>query len=263
MTDSDDLLPSTGSDHELRRRAIAGVRGDVESLGSGGELVRWPGLVAAVVPATPHRSIFNAVHYTDPAALRTQIDEIEGAYEAAGVEAWTVWVPDEDRETASLLESRGHALDGAPRAMALWLEDLAAGPPQVEGLEPCEGSIADAGEINDRAYGIEGDGFAAALAGAQFHPSHWSFAALDGEKVACLETVPLDDGDVLVSGVATLPDWRGRGIAGWLLRRALAARRAEGFESASLRASALGAGVYEALGFQDLGHVELWEKRAS
>jgi predicted GNAT family acetyltransferase len=64
-----------------------------------------------------------------------------------------------------------------------------------------------------------------------------------------------------VSGVATPPEHRGRGIAGWLMARALAAARREGALSASLRASAAGAPVYERLGFRDLGFVEMWELR--
>jgi len=97
-------------EHELRRRAIAGVRDEVEAFGSGAPdsaLVRRDGLLAAVVPAAPQRSIFNSVFYDDPAALAAGIDSLRDAYEAHGVRAWTVWVPDSDRETARLLVQHG------------------------------------------------------------------------------------------------------------------------------------------------------------
>ncbi len=248
---------------ELRRRALASTAEEVTVLASGGDLLRRAGVLAGVVPAAPQRSIFNGVHYREPAGLLAALDELEAAYAAAGVAAWTVWVPDADRRTAESLSARGHALDGAPRAMSLWLVDLEPGPPPVEGVSPASGTLADAGRINDRAYGIEGPGFSAGLSGSRTaRGAEWSFAAAGGELVACLATVPAADDDVLVSCVATLPEWRGRGIAGWLLRRALAARRERGARSASLRASAMGAGVYERLGFRDHGFVELWEKRS-
>src|SRR6185436_18261442 len=105
------------------------VRDEVEAFGSAASdslLVRREGLLAAIVPAAPQRSIFNSIYYDDPAALAAELDTLEGAYESHGIRAWTVWVPDEDRETARLLGGRGHSLDAAPRAMAMELADLGA-----------------------------------------------------------------------------------------------------------------------------------------
>ncbi len=121
-------------ENELRRRAIEGVREEVEAFGSGAPdsiLIRREGLIASIVPASPQRSLFNGVFYTDPAALAGELDSLEALYESHGVRAWTVWVPDADRETARLLASRGHALDAEPRAMAMELHRPrrgAAGP---------------------------------------------------------------------------------------------------------------------------------------
>ena len=64
-----------------------------------------------------------------------------------------------------------------------------------------------------------------------------------------------------MTGVATPPEHRGRGIAGWLLRRALGEAREEGMASASLQATRAGAPLYERLGFADFGFVEMWELR--
>jgi predicted GNAT family acetyltransferase len=64
-----------------------------------------------------------------------------------------------------------------------------------------------------------------------------------------------------VSAVATLPEHRGRGLAGALISRLLAAAGERGARTGSLQASKAGAPVYERLGFADIGFVELWEQR--
>lgn len=213
-----------------------------------------------MTPLAPERSLPNSVYYADPAALGAAYDELVAVYGEAGVKAWTVWVPDADRETAALLETRGHALDAAPRAMALWLDDLAEGPPQPESVERIEAGQDTAATLNDLAYGYEGRPFSRWFTQTTVPPVRWGFAAAAGEPVACAGNV--DDGDdCVVTLVATHPAHRGRGIAGWLLRELLADARDRGQSSASLQATKLGAGVYERLGFRDLGFIEMWERR--
>lgn len=246
---------------ELRRRAIAGVRDEVEAFGSGAEgstVLRREGLLAAVVPAAPQRSIFNSVYYEDPAAPVREYEALSTTYDEAGIAAWTLWVPDEDRATARLLAERGHVFDGAPRAMALDLTELAAEPPAPAGIERGAIEPAVAAALNDRAYGYEGDGFRTALAGPT--ALRWHGAYEGEEAVGCVAAIAVGD-DCCVTGVATPPEHQRRGIAGWLLWQVLAEARAEGFATASLQASKAGAPAYERLGFLDLGFVELWELR--
>lgn len=249
-------------ERELRRRAIGGVRREVEIFGAaapGSRLIQRDGLLAAVVPATPQRSIFNSVFYEDAAAPAREYEALAAAYEEAGVRAWTVWVPDEDRATAELLAGHGHLLDGAPRAMALDLAMLADGPPRPAGVEPGPVAPATVAALNDRAYGFDAEhAFRAAFGGETAARWHGAFAG--GEPVACVGTIEVGD-DCCVSGVATVPELQRRGIAGWLLRRALAEARERGMRTASLRASAAGAPAYGRLGFLDLGCIELWELR--
>jgi GNAT superfamily N-acetyltransferase len=248
-------------DAELRRRAIAGLRDEVEAFGSGhpdSRLIRRDGLLASLTPATPQRSLFNSVFYEDPGALRAELDALAAAYEEAGVGAWTVWVPDEDRATAELLAGRGHLLDAEPRAMALDLADLAPVPPVPAGVEAREGTAALAAELNDRAYGYEADAFRAALGGET--SLRWQVAYRDGEPVSCIGSIEVGD-DCCVTGVATPPEQRGRGVASWLLCSTLADARERGTRTASLQATKAGAPIYERLGFRDLGYVEMWELR--
>ena len=246
---------------ELRRRAVHGVAEEIAVFGAGApdsRLIQRDGLVASVVPSTPQRSIFNSVFHTDPAALNTEVDDLATAYDDAGVCAWTVWVTDDDRPSAELLAERGHALDTSPRVMALELADLANEPPQPDGIEPRAGDAAVAAELNDLAYGYGPDGFRAAL-GADT-TIVWHCAAEGEETVGCVGSIAVGD-DCVITGVATPSEHRRRGVAGWLLWKALDRARAEGLMTASLQASKAGAPLYERLGFSDFGFFELWERR--
>jgi GNAT superfamily N-acetyltransferase len=246
---------------ELRRRAIEGVRDEVEAFGSaapGSVLIRREGLLASVVPASPQRSLFNSVFYDDPAVLAAEVGALAEVYNSHGVRAWTVWVPDEDRDSARLLASRGHALDAEPRAMAMELADLAVEPPAPPGIDPGPVDATTCAALNDRAYGYGPDGFRAGLAGETTIRWHGAFAG--EEPIGCLGTIEIGE-DCCVTGVATPPEHRGRGIASWLLHRALARARDEDLTTASLQATRAGAPLYERLGFRDFGYIEMWELR--
>jgi GNAT superfamily N-acetyltransferase len=246
---------------ELRRRAIEGVREEVDAFGSGApdsRLIRRDGMLASVVPSTPQRSLFNSVFYTDAEVLAAEIDELERTYGREAVDAWTVWVPDRDRETAGLLGERGHALDASPRAMALDLEDLRGDAHQPAGVEPRPADAATCAALNDRAYDYGPDGFRGALTGETVIRWHGAFER--EEAIGCVGTIAVGD-DCLVTGVATPPEHRGRGIASWLLRWALGAAREDGMRTASLQATKAGAPLYERMGFVDHGFIEMWELR--
>ncbi len=246
---------------ELRRRAVEGVRDEVEAFGSGApdsRLLRWDGVVAALTPTSPQRSLFNSVYYRDPEALPGVLDRLQGAYEEAGVRAWTVFVPDSDRGVAELLASRGHVLDAEPRAMAMRLTDLVPPSSDLDGIEVGRAGHDVCAELNDLAYGYGPDAFRAAL--AEETSIDWHGAFEDGAAIGCVGTIDAGD-DCIVTGVATPPRHRGRGIASGLLAAVLAERAAEGMATASLQATKAGASLYERLGFADFGRLEMWELR--
>src|SRR4051794_32547565 len=88
------------------------------AMGRGG--ARWgerEGVGALVSPAGPNRWVVNSVVYSRGADVPAAYDWLESEF--AEVEAWTVWVPETDAQTAAFLESRGHALDADPAMMAL------------------------------------------------------------------------------------------------------------------------------------------------
>jgi GNAT superfamily N-acetyltransferase len=248
-------------ERELRARAIGGVREQVEAFGSAHSdsvLIRRADLLAAVVPSSPQRSFFNSVFYGDPATLSAEIDALAETYDSSGVNAWAVWVPDEDRDSAHMLAARGHVLDASPRAMAMELSDLGPKVPAPEGVGPGPIGAATCAALNDRAYGFGPDGFAAGISAET--SIQWRGAFAGGEPLGCVGTIATGD-DCLVTGVATPPEHRGRGIASWLVHSSLADACEQGMVTASLQASRAGASIYERLGFRDLGFLEMWELR--
>lgn len=248
-------------EQELRRRAIDGVRDEVEAFGSGApssHLIHREGLLASLTPASPQRSLFNSVFLDDPAALADAYEALAEMYDRAGIGAWTVWVLDEDRASAEFLADRGHLLDAAPRAMAMELDQPVEVPDAPDGVEPGPCDAPTAAALNDRAYGYDENGFRAALAAET--SIRWLGAYSGGEPVGCVGAIEVGD-DCCITGVATPAEHRGRGIASWLLLRALAEAQAGGALTASLQATKAGAPIYERLGFRDFGFIEMWELR--
>jgi GNAT superfamily N-acetyltransferase len=252
---------------DLRRRVVAGLDPEISLFGGSsedGSVLRLPGVIAGLCPSTPDRSLFNSVLAIGAGALAAAYEELAAAYEEAGVRAWTVWVPDDDRETAALLSERGHLLDGAPRSMALELSELRRPErPPPPGAELVPASMSDVAAINDAAYGLAEGGWSAAV--DRFAPGlsiHTTMAVLDGEPVSC--AIVIDSGDdACVSAVATLPEQQGKGLAPTILTELLEDARDRGLRTGSLQASKAGAPVYERLGFTDVGFIEMWERRTA
>jgi ribosomal protein S18 acetylase RimI-like enzyme len=226
--------------------------------GAGGRVWEREGVLAAIVPATPRRSFFNSVIYDDPEPMIAAIDDLADAYEQAGVEAWTVWVPEADTAVAAALQQAGHALDATPRAMAMPIADLRAPDPDPALEIREEPDFELVSKINEVSYGFPPGDFPA-LRGD--HPEMRTyFGSIDGETVSCAGAFS-HDGDCEITYVAVLPEGRGRGIAGRLMARALADAAEQGFETTTLQSTKLGYPVYVKLGYRDLGELQMWERR--
>jgi N-acetylglutamate synthase-like GNAT family acetyltransferase len=231
-----------------------------DSSDGGGALER-DGVVAALVPAAPERSFINAVVYEEHDALAAAYDEIAAAYAEFDAK-WTVWVHPGDLATKDLLERNGHALDGVPVAMGL---DLVERPPQrpAHAQLPswtADGDPADVGAINDRAYPFGGDSISRALTRSPHEDVRLYVAHDDGRAVACTATIDTGSNSE-VQMVAVLPEARGRGLAGKLIAHSLADAAERGATTSTLVATQLGYPVYEKLGFEPLGVLEMWERR--
>ena len=187
-------------DSTLYRRMHANLRAFCRLMGSaseGARAVELPGVVACVAPATPHRSLFNSLAYDSPEALERALPELAAVYADAGVQAWSVWVPEADVRAARLLADAGHAIDAEPAVMCMELSDLQAPRPDDLDLDP-EPRVETLAQLNDAAYGTAPDMERAVrfMSGVPIY-----VARLDGRPVSCV-------GPMTSTGTAASCTWR-------------------------------------------------------
>ena len=90
----------------------------------GAHVVELDGVMASVTPTVPERSLPNSVMNESEEALIAALPELTRRYDEAGVDAWTVWTPEDDEQAAAAMRDAGHALDADPAAMSLDLAEL-------------------------------------------------------------------------------------------------------------------------------------------
>jgi len=249
-------------DTRLYARMHANLREFVRLLGAASpraRAVELAGVSASVTPVTPHRSLMNSVVYETAGDLERALAELGQVYEEAGILAWTVWVPAHDTRSARLLSEAGHVLDAAPIAMSMELDRLTARRPHELDLDPAP-TVQTLAGLNDRAYELERPDFTTALESLPGLVVH--VARVDGQPASCVAAHD-HDGDCCITFVATLPQARGRGLAGALMALALHEAHNRGCTTTSLQATKLGSPVYRKMGYRDLGPIEMWERRTT
>lgn len=221
--------------------------------------VRHPGVLAAVCPSIPDRSVFNSVIYRDTAGLLEALPALAAVYDDAGVRAWTVWTPRPDEAAREGLEAAGHVLDAHPEAMAAPLHemDLGAG---AESLDWTYGgdSVSDMCDVLEEAFHWPLAPAADLLAGVE----HVYVARDGGRAVSCVAALDRD-GDCGIWNVGTREAARGQGLATRLMRQALLDARDRGCETTSLQATRVGRPVYRRIGYRELGPIDMYERRRS
>jgi GNAT superfamily N-acetyltransferase len=227
----------------------------------GAHTIESDGVLGAVVPAAPERAVANGVAYRSADGLQAAYDELADAYRQIGAK-WTVWVWPGDDVSARFLEDRGHVLDAQPAAMLHDLDGVERPPPDALPDWTGEGDFAVVGPLNDRAYSFGTDSFTRALERRPGGATRVYVARDQGEPVGCLLMTD-HEGNTDVECVAVLPEARGRGISGTLLRHALADAVERGCESSTLVSTVLGYPVYERVGYRPLGRFSMWELAAS
>ena len=90
------------------------------------------------------------------------------------------------------------------------------------------------GPLNDRAYTFGTDSFTRAMRRLPSEATLVYVALDDGEPVACLLMTDDSDGNSDLECVAVVPEARGRGISGKLLRHALVDAAERGIETSTL-----------------------------
>jgi GNAT superfamily N-acetyltransferase len=235
-------------------RMLATMRSAFSAMGRG--QARWverDGVGALVTPFVPNRSIVNAVICQPGADLEAAYDWL--SEEFADIEAWTVWVPDTDGEQAAFLESRGHKLDADPAMMVL---DLKQFNPTGQLPEWKPALVEELARINDASYPWRDGSLELALLESAYDDDEFRlYITAD----SCVLGVSDCDGDAGVFFVATLPEARGRGLAGGLLAAAMVQARDRGCDISTLQATKVGEPVYARVGYQRFGSIQMWEKR--
>jgi GNAT superfamily N-acetyltransferase len=217
------------------------------------------GVGAATFPRVPDRSVFNSVIYERGADVVAKREQLDAVYVASGVNAWTVWVPEDDTDTATALERAGHVLDGYPAAMVLDLNSFEP-PAEPECDDWGRATNDEMGDVNEVAYDFNDGSFvqaAEAMDADRFH----LYAARDGDRALCVLGVHDCAGDAGIFFVGTRPDARGRGLAGALLGQALAEAHGRGNDISTLQATKMGTPVYARLGYRHIGRMQMWERR--
>lgn len=226
----------------------------------GAHVVELDGVIASVCPKVPERSLPNSVVYESQEDLVAALPELARRYEAAGIGAWTVWVPEEHSRAAAALADAGHVLDADPAAMTVELDELRE-PRDELTYRTGDELMPVVAAINDSAYPFQGTPFADFTAQHPHGVTHNYVGYLDGEPAAAVVILPVD-GDASAWDVATLPEARGRGLARRLMQRALWDAREQGCDMSSLQATKLGEPVYARLGYRRHGTLQMWERRA-
>jgi predicted N-acetyltransferase YhbS len=230
------------------------------SASDGARVIEHDGVIAAIVPAAPERAVVNSTVCQSADTLRDAYDEIAAAYDEIGA-TWTVWARQGDTAAAEILEAHGHVLDAQPMGMVH--EHLAdVERPGADELPEWtrDGDIATVGPLNDRSYTFGTDSFTRAM---QKRPSDATLVYVaydDGEAVACLLMTDDGEGNSDLACVAVVPEARGRGLSGRLLRHALADAAERGMNTSTLVATRLGYPVYERVGYRAIEPVSMWQR---
>lgn len=246
----------------LRARQAESQRGFYRALAGGSpdsQLLKLPGVQATIVPVRPWFSIFNSTLYCSPEQLEEALPELAEAYEAAGVNSWSVWVPPSDGPTAELLQAAGHVRDSTPMLMAAAISEIDLDSRVELELEP-EPSWEEVARCNDLAHGVLEDWTMAAVFADMDDSATRRYAAhRDGEPVSCL-LAREHEGDCYFWFVATAPEAQGQGLASELIRYALRGAQERGCLTTTLESTVVGEAVYQRLGFRSLGRYEMWER---
>jgi GNAT superfamily N-acetyltransferase len=225
---------------------------------AGGQVWEKDGVFASIVPSSPKRSFFNSVLYESPDRVIDSIDELARVYSDAGVDAWTVWVPEHDAAVAEALEAAGHKLDATPRAMGMPVGGLHPPDPDPELEIREEPEFELVSKLNEIAYGFAPGDFPPIRGDRPSLRTY--FGSVGRETLGCAGAF-VHGTDCQIVYVAVLPEGRGRGISGRLMARALADASEAGLETTTLQATKLGYPVYVKLGYTDFGTLQMWERR--
>jgi GNAT superfamily N-acetyltransferase len=218
-----------------------------------------PGLSAFAQPDHPRAMSQQQVFFHDASVLVAALPTLEGFYRGLGVQLWRVWVPP-GSPVGPDLENRGYRPEGSTPAMGLSLTDTPLAPPGIplEELPTQEELIP----LNAEAFGP-----GSPIELRDWHTQPYAHVRIRGVREA---------GQLIAGGmafdvedttgiylVATLTSARKRGLATEVMRGLLLDARARNQRAAVLQSTTLGHGIYQRMGFRDLGDWVNWVRRLS
>src|SRR5262245_40816731 len=159
-------------------------------------------VIATLMPILPHRSLPNAVTYRDPSMVEPVLGELAQLYAGAGVTAWTVWVPPGDEHLGPMLERHGHTLDGTPQLMGATIGDCDLSPADPD-LVIEVGSPVEAGSVNDRGWGHDGDDYTLLMENVPEQARCYLARGDGGDAIGATVAIHVK-GDCYITLVATL-----------------------------------------------------------
>jgi GNAT superfamily N-acetyltransferase len=210
----------------------------------------------------PMAFIFNAVLSTQPVRgdeTRHILETIE-FFQARGRRSFSWWLAPELEESdwGRQLEIHGFALENDPPGMAVELNQLPDRLPVPAGFKISRVGDAESMQIWLKTF----------LAGYELPPEfevpclEMMLATLHGPWMSYLATVhdqPVAASSVLytagvagIMNVATLKDWRGRGLGAAVTLLPLLDAREQGYRVGVLEASEMGYPVYQRMGFKEI-----------
>jgi hypothetical protein len=209
-----------------------------------------PSTVAAVFPAWA--PLNNAIVLTEPSPHNASAAaaELNDVYRRAGITSWAMWLPSSAVRLSEPDQLTG--LEGMRRDETTLVMELALthAPPPADGVirtsidaatragdDPIPSSQlpAPSGDTGVQGWVIVRDRLA--VAGA------WSL---------------VEGGDCGIFAVATVPQWRRRGLARALMQSVLADAHRQGARTATLQSTPMGEPLYTSLGFEPVGRYEEW-----
>ncbi|HEX8823141.1 MAG TPA: GNAT family N-acetyltransferase [Archangium sp.] len=223
-----------------------------------------PGVRAFALPS-PLANVFQQqVLYENPQALAESLAPLEAWYRELGVPAWRVPVlPPGDPAAEAVLRHAGHRAEDAITGMGLPLTHPLAPrlPPGITLEHPDD--LDAVLELNGLAYGRDNVGAYTGWRTGPLPSTHLHAVVVReaGRALAC--GVSFEQGDTAgIYLVATHPDARRRGLGALVMHGLHADAHARGRSVAVLQASVMGLGLYQRLGYRDLGGWTNWVRRA-
>jgi GNAT superfamily N-acetyltransferase len=219
-------------------------------------VVESDGIVAAIVPATPHDAMFNSVVYRtmpDPCEL----ERLSALYGGHGVLRWGVWLAEGDGALREALGMSGFTQIKQWTGMGMLLLDDRL-PMLPADCEVLRANVHDFARVNDGARET-GKDYSRAFARWSERPdlSLWALRCA-GRVVSTLLEIDCGE-DCSINSVATVPDRWGKGMAGALIQSVLVDARRRGYTTTTLQASPGAESLYRRLGYRPACAWTVWE----